>query len=526
MATDPLPRQRGRWRFRVAGHHGGMLMTAWPRFVPLLLLVLSVAAGAADTPAKPDAAAKSDKEPGLLALLPADSTTQHTVQAGGTRLSYTATAGTLVLRDDKGEKSAQMFYVAYTLQGSGAATRPVSFFFNGGPGAATAYLHLGAAGPMALEFPAANETDGAAAKLKENPDTWLAFTDMVFIDAIGTGWSLPAKPEDAPKEFWGVKHDAQAFAKAVALWLEKSGRGASPKYLVGESYGGIRSLKVARELQMDQGVILDGIVMVSPAIAMDSISATDSNPLPDALRLPTFVAGALERRHQFSADAVEQAYRYAIGDYLTTLVSPPSAPDALKAFYGKISQMTDVPEPVVARQRAQLDIGSHDVRSIVDGRLISVYEDSLTIADPFPEGGDGIENDPALFGYTRAYSNALVTYAGDQLGFKTELTYHLLDLTVNQKWDFHDDGSGPASGYEDLRRLLALDPSLKVFVAGGYFDLVVPFEVNRWLIDRLPVGRDRVTFKAYPGGHMIYTRLPSRAALAADVGALYAAGRK
>jgi carboxypeptidase C (cathepsin A) len=492
------------------------------------LALLAVPPAAADEPAKSDKGEKSDKaekEQNLLGLLPADSVTTHSVQAGAQRLNYTATAGTLTLRDDKGEKSAAMFYVAYTLQGGQAAARPVSFFFNGGPGAASAYLHLGAAGPMALEFPPGNEADGGAAKLRENPDTWLPFTDMVFIDAVGTGWSRPAKADDAAKAFWGVKQDAQTFAKAVALWLEKTGRGASPKYLVGESYGGIRSLKVARELQMQQSTILDGIVMVSPAIEMDSIGGPQSGVMPDVFLIPSLVASALERHQKFQAQAVEDAYHFAIGEYLTTIVNPPGSGDAMKSFYGKLSSMTEVPLDVVERERGRFDIGSHDVRAI-DGRLISAYEGSLSIADPFPEGGNGLENDPVLFGYTRAYGNALVAYASDALGFKTELTYKLLAFDVNEKWDFTSDGKGPVTGYGDLRRLLGLDPGLKVFIAGGYFDLVVPFEANRWLVDQLPVGRDRVTFKAYPGGHMIYTRPASRAALKNDVAALYAASAK
>ncbi|HLY54883.1 MAG TPA: peptidase S10 [Stellaceae bacterium] len=496
------------------------------RFLLPILALLAVPAFAdegaksADKPDKSEKSDKADKESAVLNLLPPDSVTQHTMQAGGQRLAYTATAGTLPLRDDKGEKSALVFYVAYTLQGANAATRPVSFFFNGGPGAGSAFLHLGAAGPIALEFPPGNEADGSGAKLKENTDTWLPFTDMVFIDAVGTGFSRPAKVEDAPKEFWGVKQDAQAFAKVVALWLDKNGRSASPKYLVGESYGGIRSIKVARELQNEQSVILDGIVMISPAIEMDSIDGGESAPLSDALRIPSFVAASLERNHKFAVQSVEDAYHFAIGEYLTTVVGEPPQGDAAKSFYGKIAAMTEVPEDVVARQRGRLDPSSHEVRTI-NGRLFSLYEASLSIADPFPEGGEGIETDPVLFGYGRAYGNAMAGYAADALGFKTELTYKLLAMDVNEKWDLHSDGKGPVTGFDDLRRLLALDPALKVFVAGGYFDLVVPFESNRWLVDHLPVGRDRVTFKAYPGGHMLYTRLPSRAALKSDVSALY-----
>jgi carboxypeptidase C (cathepsin A) len=476
----------------------------------------------ADEAPKPSAEKPQEKpekdDNAILALLPADSVTQHKLQLDNQRLSYTATAGTLPLCDEKGERSALVFYVAYTLQGVPAANRPVSFFFNGGPGAASAYLHLGAAGPSALEFPSGNPADGAAGRLKDNPDTWLGFTDMVFIDAIGTGWSRPAKAADAPHEFWGVKQDAQAFAKVVALWLGKNGRSASPKYLVGESYGGIRSIKVARELQSQQGVILDGIVMISPAI---SIGSSGDNPLENAFVLPSLAAGSLERHQEFSASAVEDAYKFALGPYLSTEVGPMPEGDAAKSFYQKLAELTGVPEPVVEKERGRINATSHDVLS-QDGRLMSMYDASLTILDPFPEGSD-TSNDPVLDGFSRAYGSAFVGYAADVLGYRTELTYKLLAMDVNSKWEWGSDGSPMPDATDDLRRLLAIDPSLKVFIAGGYFDLVVPFESNRWLVDHLPVGRDRITLKTYLGGHMLYSKAASRAALKADVAALYPA---
>jgi carboxypeptidase C (cathepsin A) len=444
--------------------------------------------------------------------------TQHTLQLGAQKLAYTATAGTLTLRDDKGERNAKVFYVSYVLQGGDPKTRPVSFFFNGGPGAGTAYLHLGAAGPQVLQFPE-QETDGANAKLKDNQDTWLPFTDMVFIDAIGTGWSRPAKLDDAQKQFWGVKQDAAAFAKVVALWLAKNSRTPSPKYLVGESYGGVRAIKLARDLQRDQGTIVNGIIMISPLIEAAFLEHTADNPLADALHLPSFVASALERRHAFDAKAVDDAYRFALGEYLTTLVGPPLEGDAAKGFYDKVAGLTDIAEPVVAKHRAHLEPFAADIRS-QDGQVRSLYEFSLSAPDPFPEGG-GEWVDPLLHGYSHAYGSAFTGYAADALGFKTDLTYELLSEGVNQKWDRRNDGEGPTGSINDLRELLALNPSLHVLVAHGYFDVVTPFGVSKWLIDHLPLGRDRVALKVYAGGHMLYTRAGSRAALKTDAGALY-----
>ena len=181
---------------------------------------------------------------GVLRLLPGDSVTDKQITVGGRTLAYTATAGTLSLYDQTGERSAAVYYTAYTLKGADRATRPVTFAFNGGPGAASVFLNLGVAGPRIADFgPGGN--DGAAAKLVDNPDTWLSFTDLVFIDPVGTGWSRAAKP-DGGKAFWSVQRDAESLAKVVALYVAHNSRIGSPKYLLGESYGGFRAAKVAR----------------------------------------------------------------------------------------------------------------------------------------------------------------------------------------------------------------------------------------------------------------------------------------
>ena len=495
-----------------------MMLTTRMLLLTLALLLAPIATQADEPPKPPaDKTDKTDKSDatGILALLPEDSVTKHTLTVGSQKLAYTATAGTLALRDEKGERSASVFYVAYTLQGADAKARPVSFFFNGGPGAASAFLHLGAAGPVALQFPE-QETDGVNAKLIDNADSWLPFTDMVFVDAVGTGWSRPAKADNAAKEFWGVKQDAAACAKAVALWLAKNGRSASPKYLVGESYGGVRSIKVARDLSNDQGMLVSGIVMVSPLIEWSFLEETENNPLADALHMPSFVAAALDRRHAFDPKAVDEAYRYGLGEYLQTRVGPELEGDAAKAFYAKLAQMTDLPEDVITKHRGRFDPGARDIRS-QNGRLHSVYDFTVTTADPFPEGG-GPFLDPLLHGYSHAYGGAMTGYAADQLGYKTDLTYELLSDQVGKAWDRHNDGSG---GLDDLRQLLALNPSLHVLVVHGWYDVLTPFGVSKWLLDHLPVGRDRVALKMYPGGHMLYVRPGSRALLRADVAALY-----
>jgi carboxypeptidase C (cathepsin A) len=499
-----------------------------PRFALLAtllpLLAATPASLAADSPKPPDHPADHapDRQPAdhtspdkRLALLPPDSITHHSTAWHGQTLDYTATAGTMPLRDQKGDQIASIFYVAYTLNhAQGATPRPVTFFFNGGPGAGSAYLHLGAAGPRVLNFPAGNEADGTHATLRENPETWLGFTDMVFIDPVGTGYSLAAKPEDAPKLFWGVHQDAEALAKTIDLWLVRNGRTASPKFLAGESYGGIRSVKVARALQHDQGVLLNGIIMVSPLLEQQYFFSDD--PMTYAFLLPTLAAAAAGRDGKLTPQLADNAYTYALGPYLSTIAGPMLQGQAATDFFTRVADLTGLPESVVAKQRGMLQADSHDVRSL-NGRLYSLYDMTLSIADPAPEGVDNDESpDPLLDGYGRAYGEAFAGYAADDLGFKTDLTYRLLDDEVNAHWDWHEAGRQVLSTNMDLRKLLALNPSLHVLIVHGYFDTVCPFAATRWLTAHLPVGQDRVALRVYPGGHMLYTRPTSRTALAHD----------
>ena len=230
-----------------------------------------------------------------------------------------------------------------------AARRPLTFAFNGGPGAASVYLNLGLAGPRIVDF-GPDGRDGAAAKLVDNPDSWLAFTDLVMIDPIGTGWSRTAKPDDA-KNFWGVRSDANVLAKVIALYVAKNSRGASPKYLLGESYGGFRAAKVARALQSDQGIVVTGIVMVSPLLEASFQWGSSQYALGAALHFPTLVATELERTKKFTPEAMAEAERFAMNEYLPTLAGRPPTGDKAKAFYGRVAEMTGLPVDVVAKSR-------------------------------------------------------------------------------------------------------------------------------------------------------------------------------
>jgi carboxypeptidase C (cathepsin A) len=468
----------------------------------------------------------------VLTLLPPDSITEHTLTIPGGSIAYTATAGTLNLFGQTGDRTAAIFYTAYVaktgvVKSEGATERPVTFIFNGGPGAASAYLHLGLVGPKILDF-GPDGRDGATAKLVDNPESWLAFTDLVLIDPIGTGWSRTAKADDA-SNFYGVRQDASAMAKIIALYVAHNHRAASPKYLLGESYGGVRAAKTAETLRQDQGIIVSGIVMLSPLIDGSLIFNTSRSALGTALRLPSLAAAELERHRAFSTDALAEAERFALTDYLTTLAGPWPTGDAVQPFYARIAQLTGLPVDVVARTRGF--VGDAYIKHLreSDHAVVSQYDATLATPDPYPESEIERGPDPVLDGFTRAYGGAFVTYARDELGFKTEMTYTLLARDVNGKWDWSADGKSSRSQIsvsDDLRELLSLDPSFRLLVAHGTSDLVTPYAANKYVIDHLPpsLAANRATLKIYRGGHMLYTVPSSRLAFTADAKAFYEAG--
>jgi carboxypeptidase C (cathepsin A) len=290
----------------------------------------------------------------------------------------------------------------------------------------------------------------------DNPDTWLAFTDLVLIDPVGTGWSRPAKP-DGGSDFWGVRRDAESLAKVIALYVAKNGRVSAPKFILGESYGGFRAAKVARALQNNQGIVPSGILMVSPMLEGAFQFGGDRFALGAALELPSLAAAELERKGNFSTAALAQAEHFALTDYLAALSGPPPRGEAAHAFYARVAQMTGLPQDVVARDRGF--IGDDFIKNLrgADRKVVSQYDATFAVDDPNPESASPHGPDPFLDGFIRAYGSAFVAYARDELGFKTDMTYNLLASEISGRWDWHEGGGhGQPSVAEDLRDLYAV----------------------------------------------------------------------
>ncbi|KAA0571486.1 septum formation initiator [Azospirillum sp. B21] len=475
---------------------------------------------------KPEDRAPEGRKPDdLQGFDPQRSVTRHSLPLPGGALAYGTTAEFLPLRDGAREElAARIFTVSYTADPKSPADgpRPVTFVFNGGPGAASAYMHLGAAGPKVVAFGPDGTLPPPPAALVDNPDSWLAFTDLVFVDPVGTGFSRAVKPDETEKRFWSVDGDARAMAEIVRLWLTRQGRWSSPTFLAGESYGGFRIAKMADELIDQVGLAVNGLILVSPVV--DFAALDEDGILGPAWKLPSMAAAAaaLGRRPGTPEQAAEAAERFALGPYLSGLAGLDYGRlDAGQDVFAEVARITGLPVEIVRRQRGRVPMGVFTRELLRDqGRILSIYDGTFTAADPDP-GSARIPFDPFLKGTVPTYTTAFASYAHDALGVRTDAPYRLLSDRVNRNWEW--PRMSVPSAVDALQTALTLQPALRVLIVHGRTDLITPYMASRWVASRLelPAGeRDRVAVTVHPGGHMMYTRAEGRAALAADARAL------
>ncbi len=495
----------------------------------LLAFALALTCSAArGQEAKPEPSHQAPAPAAATLDLPADSVTQHTIALSGQQLSYKAVAGTLTLTGSKGEAAAKIFYVAYTgSPGSTGRPRPITFAFNGGPGAAAAFLHLGALGPRIVPF----KDNGASAvlpvHLTDNPESWLAFTDLVFIDPVGTGYSRATRGgADAEKAYWGVDKDIDSLADAVRLYLTRNGQELSPIYLAGESYGGFRVAELSDRL-LAMGFQLEGGVMISPALEFSMLRGDDYEILPLTFALPSLTAANSELRQgpAASLDAVHDAELFARTGYLVHLA------DGLKQDEGVIStlaKLTGLDPDVIARQHGRAPAAVF-LRQYLrqSGRALSYYD--ATVSVPVPRPSEHYSFDPILDAAVSVLAPAAAAYIANELGFHTSLEYRLLNREVSGHWDYgvKQHGQGYAGSLDELEKARVRNPGLKLLIAHGYTDLVTPYAMSIYLTGQLrPIdGAVPIEIKVYRGGHMMYLRPASRLQLSRDVRDLFGAAK-
>ncbi len=453
--------------------------------------------------------------------LPPDSTTKQMLTLPGRTLDFTATAGSIRLFDDKGEPQADIAYTAYRLDGADARTRPVTFLFNGGPGSASAWLQFGAAGPWRLAINADAVTSSAPPDLLPNAETWLDFTDLVFIDPVGTGYSrFVATGDDVRKRFFSVDGDVNSIAVTIRRWLEKYDRLLSPKFVAGESYGGIRGPKLVHELQTQQGVGVKGLILVSPLLDFREYSG--SSILQYVSSLPSMAAVAREAKGPVTRADLAEVEGYARGDFLGDLVRGLADPEATTRLADRVAALTGIDQAVSRRLAGRFDVA--EFRREFDrknGKVTGRYDASVEGFDPYPDSSFHHFGDPSGDPLLAPLTSAAVDLTTRKLNWRPDGSYQLLNNAVERAWDFGRSLNPPES-MTQLRQILALDPKLKLLVGHGLFDLATPYFGSKIQLDQLPAyaSPDRVKLVVYPGGHMFYSRDVSRQAFRGEVQAM------
>ncbi len=486
-------------------------------------------------------------------------TTEHTFNAGGESFSYKAVAGWQRLFQRE-KPVAEIFHVAYLRQEVDSRQRPLTFVFNGGPGAASAYLHMGSLGPKRIRFGPNGSLPPSPVQLVDNAESWLPFSDLVFVDPVGTGFSraLPkdsqeakgaqekpdptAKPTQAeekedepPKEapFWDVERDLQALGEFIQGFLSRYKRWLSPLFIAGESYGGFRVARLAKELQAKFGVGLSGAILISPAIEFGLLQPTDYNLSTWATLFPSYVAtAAYHGRCGWGQDLqllLPRAEHFARQRLLPLLAMGEAMPEAERqAIYEEMAAGIGLSPEYVAHKGGRIDPASFARELLRSQRLVlGLYDASVTTVDPFPDRPTFEGSDPTLDGVDRLFTAAINSHLRETLQVDTDLTYHLLNLEVFKSWRFTPKGElkqGFIGAMDELRSSMALNPHMRVSIHHGFYDLVTPYFASNHLVDLMkldPRLKANLTLRHYRGGHMFYTWDPSRAEWFAEMREFY-----
>jgi carboxypeptidase C (cathepsin A) len=466
-------------------------------------------------------------------------------------VSYTATAKWLVLRK-KEKPSAEIFSVSYVAESSDL-DRPVTFVFNGGPGASSAYLHVGAVGPQRVDFPADGTLPPMPPRLVQNDESWLAFSDLVFVDPVGTGFSRIIEKdrkkkddekkdagtgpsgggdEPDPGEYFGYKRDLESLSEFIGRWLSNNGRWGSPVFIAGESYGGYRVGRLVRILQETAGIGLNGAILISPALELGGLASDDYDVLQWVDRLPTMAGAAAHhgRSRAFGDDTPlddvrREAEAFATRDYAEFLTRGASMPAAdRERVLSRLADLIGLPVELVTRAEGRIPINVFARELLRDERkVLGLYDATITATDPFPDREPFGGPDPTLAGIAPAYTVAINRQLRSEIGVDTDREYTLLSYEVNQEWKDDDKRHffvPPMGATDDFRYGMALNPHVKAFITHGQFDLVTPYYASdrlRNLMRLEPAIADRVTVRHFGGGHMFYAWEASRRAFTAAI---------
>lgn len=452
------------------------------------------------------------------------SSTSHVLRLDGRDIRYTATAGTLPIRDDRGKTLANMFFVAYTLDGEQAPARPLAFLYNGGPGSATIWLHMGSFGPRRVVMAEDGMQPAPPYRLADNGHSLLDVSDLVFVDAVDTGYSRTVDGEDA-RQFHGVQGDLRAFGEFIRMYLTRFDRWSSPKYLIGESYGTMRSAGLAGELQDRHGIELNGIVLVSSILDYLTKGYAPGNDLPYVLFLPSYTAAAWYHK-RLPADlqgnlehAVAESRKYANGEYLLALAKgnrlteaeQKQVAQALARLTGLSAQFILQSNLRVADTRFRVELLRDQRRTIgrLDGRMTGLNADAAA---------ERQEYDPSDLAIKGAYTAMFGDYVRRELKYESDERYATRGEV--RPWSYDQFTNSYLNLTDTLRGAMARHPFLKVLVVNGYYDFATPFGATEHTFAHLAFDAaitDRVQMTYYQAGHMMYIRPSEHAKLKQDV---------
>ncbi|MBJ6750297.1 peptidase S10 [Geomonas sp. Red421] len=492
--------------------------------VPVLLFALAhipASATAAPPESKPQGAEHQETQNKPSAPARAVVTT-HKALIGGKEISYQACAGTLPVQNEAGDTEADIFYVSYSVpQAASAKPRPLLFVFNGGPGAASVWLHLGALGPRRVQMMPDGSMPAPPFHLVDNASSWLDVADLVFVDPVGTGYSRAAKPELA-KKFSAVQADIDSLGRFIRLYLTRNGRWDVPIYLVGESYGTFRCAGLAEHL-VEHGVALNGVILVSSVLNMQTITFDYGNDLPYQLFLPSYTATAWYHHKldpELQADlgrTLAQAEQWAATEYLRALNQGDRLTAAeRKAIAAKMARFTGLSIELVENRNLRVDnrdFARELLRS--EGRVVGLMDSRFNAENPEP--GKHLGFDATVANIRPPFTSAVNAYLREELGYQSDLEYFVLGGGIG-RWDWEAKNSY-ADTSENLRDAMVKNPYLKVMVASGLFDLATPHFATDYTVAHMGLGtelRRNVSVKRYRSGHMMYLETESLAQLKAD----------
>ena len=457
-----------------------------------------------------DAAAEEHYEMAEVAPI----VTHHQVTVEGKLLRYTATTGRLPIKRGDGKIEAEMFFVAYTLDGQDAAKRPLTFCFNGGPGSATVWLHMGAVGPKQVVLEPNGFMPAAPYTITDNPNTLLDRSDLVFVDAIATGFSR-ASNADTTKKFLGVKGDIEAFGEFVRLYVTRYDRWPSPLFILGESYGTTRAAGIAAHLA-GRGLSFNGITLLSTAMDFGTLEWTKNNDTPYFLLVPTFsMIAAYHKRlapdlMQDLAKTRQEVERWATTDYAAALLKGDGlAPEERQKIIDAYARYTGLDKKLIDNANLRINVEQFTHNLLLDQKLrVGRLDGRFTGVDP--EGLlDQRFYDPTSAAILPPYTAVFNNYVRKELGYKVDMPYKVFawDEPAFQKWDWGEADKGFPNTAPGLRAALVENPYLKVLVMEGYYDLATPYLAANYSIDHLNLGpnyRKNVSFTTYEAGHMVY----------------------